>query len=473
MTSARPSQAALVRALADSAPRPFWLDQAAAPAPTEPLPGDTTADLAVVGGGFSGLWTALLAKERDPGLDVVLVEAQRLAWAASGRNGGFCAASLTHGLLNGLSRFPEEMQTLERLGRENLDEIEATIGRHGIHCAFERTGDLTVATRPWQVAQLREFADAASRFGGRYRLLDGPAVRSEIDSPTYLAGVWDRDTCAVLDPARLAWGLRDACLRLGVRIHEQTPVRRIQRRDPHGLRLHTPYGFLDAPRVVLATGAQASLLRRLRNYVAPVYDYALVTEPLAADQLTSIGWSHRQGVTDAGNRFHYYRLTADDRILWGGYDAVYYAGGRITDARDQRPQTFTRLAEHFFATFPQLAGVRFTHRWGGVIDTCSRFCAFFGRAYGGRLAYATGYTGLGVGATRFGARVMLDLLAGEQTELTRLRMVRTRPMAFPPEPLRTAVIGLTRWSLARADEHGGRRNLWLRTLDRLGLGFDT
>jgi glycine/D-amino acid oxidase-like deaminating enzyme len=131
------------------------------------------------------------------------------------------------------------------------------------------------------------------------------------------------------------------------------------------------------------------------------------------------------------------------------------------------------LAGHFFDTFPQLAGVRFSHQWGGVIDTCSRFCAFFGRAYGGRLAYASGYTGLGVGATRFGANVMLDLLAGQETELTSLRMVRSRPVPFPPEPLRTGVIGLTRWSIARADAREGRRNLWLRTLDRLGLGFDS
>ena len=153
----------------------------------------------------------------------------------------------------------------------------------------------------------------------------------------------------------------------------------------------------------------------------PVYDYVLVTEPLTAAQLAAIGWRHRQGVGDVANQFHYYRLTADNRILWGGYDAVYYAGGRITPDRDQRDATFTALAEHFLDTFPQLEGVRFTHRWGGVIDTCSRFCAFFGRAYGGRLAYGVGYTGLGVGATRFGARVMLDLLSGKETELTRLK----------------------------------------------------
>jgi len=160
--------------------------------------------------------------------------------------------------------------------------------------------------------------------------------------------------------------------------------------------------------------------------------------------------------------------------LWGGYDAVYYNGGRITAAQDQRPQTFATLAANFFGTFPQLAGqVRFTHAWGGVVDTCSRFCAFYGTAYGGRLAYAAGYTGLGVGATRFGANVILDLLGGEQTERTALEMVRTKPLPFPPEPVRSAVIQLTRASLARADRNEGRRDAWLRVLDRLGLGFDS
>jgi glycine/D-amino acid oxidase-like deaminating enzyme len=230
---------------------------------------------------------------------------------------------------------------------------------------------------------------------------------------------------------------------------------------------------LDAHRVALATGAQTDLLRRLGQWVVPVYDYALVTEPLNQGQLATLGWARRQGLSDAANQFHYYRLTADNRILWGGYDAVYYPGGRIRPAYDQRRETFVLLAQHFFATFPQLHDVRFTHRWGGVIDTCSRFCAFFGRAYGGRLAYACGYTGLGVGATRFGARVLLDLLTGEPTELTRLRLVRRKPVPFPPEPFRTGVIALTRASLARADERDGRRNLWLRTLDRLGVGYDS
>jgi glycine/D-amino acid oxidase-like deaminating enzyme len=464
-------------ALAGARPVPFWLDQPHAPAPSPPLSGRERADLAVVGGGFTGLWTALLAKEADPGRDVVLLEARRAAWAGTGRNGGFCAASLTHGLANGLDRFPGELPQLLRLGRENLDEIEKAVSRHGIDCAFERTGELAVATQPWQARALQASAAAAGELGIGVTLLDQAAVQAQVHSPAYLAGLWDTAGCALIDPAALAWGLRRACLEAGVRIYEHSPVTAIDTApgpaDSGPLILATPGGEVTARRVALGTGAFAPLLRRLRHYLVPVYDYVLMTEPLSDAQLASIGWAARMGIGDSANQFHYYRLTRDNRILWGGYDAIYHYGGRITAGLDQRPATFTLLARHFFETFPQLAGLSFSHAWGGVIDTCSRFCAFYGTARQGRLAYAAGYTGLGVGASRFGARVLLDLLGGEPTELTELELVRTKPVPFPPEPLRSAGIALTRWSLARADRRDGARNLWLRGLDRAGLGFDS
>jgi glycine/D-amino acid oxidase-like deaminating enzyme len=205
----------------------------------------------------------------------------------------------------------------------------------------------------------------------------------------------------------------------------------------------------------------------------PVYDYVLMTEPLSASQLAAIGWSNRQGLADLANQFHYYRLTADNRILFGGYDAVYHYGGRVRERYESRRASHERLASHFFTTFPQLEGLRFSHRWAGAIDTCTRFCAFYGTARGGQVAYAAGFTGLGVAATRFAADVMLDLLAGESTERTGLRMVRERPLPFPPEPAAAVGINLTRWSLDRADHREGRRNLLLKTLDALGLGFDS
>lgn len=449
--------------LSEAEPLVFWLDDKSAPEALPPLRGDEVADLAVVGGGYTGLWTALRAKERYPDLDIVLLEAYTCGSAASGRNGGFCDASLTHGFANGQARWPDEMPVLERLGRENLDAIGDTVARLGIDCDWRRTGELTVATAPHQVAELA--AEAAVRDG--VTLLDQDAVRAEVNSPTYLGGLLDVANTALVEPARLAWGLRGACLELGVRIYENTRVRQLR----SGL-LSTAMGSVRAGRIALATNAFPSLLRRLRLYTVPVYDLVLVTEPLSSAQLASIGWQRRQGVGDASNLFHYYRLTRDDRILWGGYTPLYYYGSRINPALEQRDDVHRMLARHFFQTFPQLEGLRFTHRWGGVIDTSTRFCAFFGTAAAGTVGYALGYTGLGVAATRFGADVMLDLLYGESTDRTRLRMVRERPLPFPPEPLRAAAIHLTRWSMSQADKSAGHRNLWLQTLDHLGLGFD-
>ncbi|MFD3756867.1 NAD(P)/FAD-dependent oxidoreductase [Streptomyces sp. NPDC058622] len=462
------------RSLSAARPVSYWLDDPGKPAPQPALTGDEHCDLLVIGAGYSGLWTALLAKERDPARDVVLIEGHEAGWAASGRNGGFCAASLTHGLANGLARWPDELAKLEELGARNLDAIEEAVARYGIDCDFERSGEIDVATEPHQVEELRELHAEAERLGlaGGSQWLDRDALRAEVDSPTFLGGVWDRDGVAMLNPAKLAWGLKQACLGLGVRIYEHTRGLDLAASGA-GMAVRTPYGRVFARRVALGTNIFPSLVKRIRPLTVPVYDYALMTEPLTEAQLDSVGWKNRQGLGDSANQFHYFRITPERRILWGGYDAIYPYGGRLDAEHDHRPETYLKLAEHFFTCFPQLEGVNFSHAWGGAIDTCSRFSAFFGTAHAGKVAYAAGYTGLGVGATRFGADVMLDLLAGERTERTELEMVRSKPMPFPPEPLAWTGISLTKWSLARADSNGGHRNLWLKALDRVGLGFDS
>lgn len=456
-------------ALAAAKPVPFWLDTPDAPALRPSLEGDAEVDLLIVGGGLSGLWAAVLAAEEGAG-SVMVLEGESLAFGASGRNGGFCEASLTHGIENGIQRWPDEMAALERLGRENLAAIVETIRHYDIDCRLEPSGALSVATEPYQIPALLEEAEMLRRFGWIAEVLDRDAVRAQVSSPTYLGGLWLKDGCVMLDPARLCWGLARAAEGKGAVIYERTPV--LSLRDVSDrVVVGTPRSTVRARRVFLATSAFPPLLASIRRYVAPVYDYVLATEPLDARRREAIGWRNRQGIADLGNQFHYYRLTADHRILWGGYDAIYHFGNDMGPHRDQRPQTHERLAAHFFATFPQLADVRFTHRWGGAIDTCSRFCAFFGTALGGRVAYAAGFTGLGVGASRFGAQVALDLLAGRDTERTRLRLVRQKPLPFPPEPLRYLGIELTRRALDRADRHAGKRGLWLRILDRLGLGY--
>jgi glycine/D-amino acid oxidase-like deaminating enzyme len=460
-------------AYADAAPRSFWLDDLAARTEDAPLTASATADLCIVGGGFTGLWAALHAKADDPARDVVVLEADRIGAGASGRNGGFVIASLTHGLANGLARFPQEMAALERLALANYDGLKADLERHGIDAQLEDTGELLALLEPHELEGAAEEAELARAFGHDVAVLDEAAMRAEVDSPTFRGGVWDRTGAGVLHPGRLVAGMRAATLAAGVNIHEHTPALGIEPAGRDAIEVRTPGGTIRARRALLATSAYPPLLARLRHFIVPVYDYALVTEPLSSAQKAAIGWAHRQAIADGGNQFHYYRLTADDRILWGGYDAVYRRGGPVGPQHDEHEPTFAALSQHFFTTFPQLAGLRFTHRWGGAIDTCSRFSVFFGTAHGGRVAYAMGYTGLGVAATRFGARVALDLLDGRDTEATRLRYVRRRPVPFPPEPLRSGVIALTQRGLAAADRHEGRRGPWLRTLDRLGLGFDS
>ena len=237
--------------------------------------------------------------------------------------------------------------------------------------------------------------------------------------------------------------------------------------------VRTQRGSVTSERVALATNVFRPVLKRTRLMSVPVYDYVLMTEPLTAQQKASIGWGNRQGLSDLANQFHYFRLTKDDRILYGGYDAIYHAGRKVRTQYEDRPVTYERLASHFLTTFPQLEGVRFSHRWAGAIDTSTQFCAFHGLARRGRVAYAAGFTGLGVAATRFAAEVMLDRLAGQATPRTQLEMVSNSPLPFPPEPFAKIGIEATKWSLDRADHREGRRNFLLRTLDRLGLGFDS
>jgi glycine/D-amino acid oxidase-like deaminating enzyme len=464
----------VAESLARASPTPYWLDdleRSAAMPGLGAMQGPDSADLVVVGGGYFGLWTALLAKERDPEREVLLLEGATCGHAASGRNGGFCEASLTHGFGNGLARWPSELDAMLVMGRENLDAIERTVHEHGIDCDFVRAGSFAVATQDYQVGPLREEYDETRAHGMSTSWLDSSALRERVNSPTFLAGMHDPDG-AVVEPARLAWGLRDACLRSGVRIAEQTPVISLARAGS-GVAVHTLDGRVHAERVVLATNAYPPLLRRLRLMTVPVYDYALMTEPLTEAQRAEIGWHGREGISDTGNQFHYFRTTRDGRILWGGYDAIYHYGSAMSDEYDERTETFEVLAQNFFNTFPQLEGLKFSHAWGGVIDTCTRFAAFYGTAMSGRVGYALGFTGLGVAATRFAGEVVLDLLSGQDTARTRLEMVRKKPVPFPPEPFRWAGIEATRRSLARADAKGGKENLWLKAMDRLGLGFDS
>ena len=363
------------------------------------------------------------------------------------------------------------METLERLGLENFDGTIADIARHGIACDFEPTGELDVAMHPGEVAWLHEAAEELHRFGYETEFFDRDQIQAEVNSPLFQAGLWQRTGAGIVDPAKLCRGLLQTALDLGVGVHEHTKVTALEESPTH-IRLKTAAGHVDAQQLFLATNGFPPLLPAIRRRVVPVYEHVLITEPLSPAQLDAIGWSRRQGIGTMANKLHYFRLTDDNRILWGGNDALYYYGGPVRPELDQREASFAVLSQQFFTTFPALEGIRFSHRWGGVIDTCSRFSVFFGQAFGGRAVYAAGYTGLGVGATRFGARVGLDLLAKRKTEATATDFVRSKPIPFPPEPLRWLGINFTANRMEAQDRRGGKRGLWLRLLDRLGLGFD-
>lgn len=382
------------------------------------------------------------------------------------------SSSLVHGIGNGLSRFPDEMPLLEKLGLENLVRIEETLDRYGIDCDLEKPGAINTAMTAGQLEELRDAESSLREFGHEATLLDEEEMRAEVNSPLFVGGLWQKSGEWGIDPVKLCDGLARVASDLGVVIFENTEMKGLKE-TPSGVDVITTEGTVSTSKALLATAAFRSPVRAVSSRVIPVFDYVLVSEPLTESQQDSIGWHNRQGLSDSANRFHYYRQTPDGRILWGGYDAIYNFGGRVENRYYQRERSFAGLAQRFHALFPQLEGIRFTHRWGGAIDTCSRFFAFYGLTCGGKVAYAVGHTGLGVGASRFAAGVALELLAGKESAITELQYVRERPIPFPPEPLRWPTIQFTRNRIAAADLNGGREGFWLRTLSRLGLGFDS
>jgi len=428
----------------------FWFSTGD-PSRRAPILGRQRFDVGVIGGGFTGLWSAIALLDADPSLRVAVLEAEQVGFGASGRNGGFCAASLTHGLANGLLHFPDEIEVLEAEGRRNLAELVAFVRAEGIDAELEETGTLDVATEPHHVDNLRAYADLTARYGHPLHFLDRAEIQAEIHSPRFLAALrGGPDRSVLVNPAKLAWGLAAAVERRGGTIFESSRVTGLRRRA-WGVEVDVAGGgVVEAAHVLVGTSAYSGWMRRLVPVFVPVYDYVLMTEPLTPGQLDGIGWRGREGLSDAGHQFHYFRLSADNRMLWGGFDAIYHPGNRVLPAHDRRPATFETLERHFAATFPQLDGIRFTHRWGGAIDTTTRFHVTFGEALGGRVHYALGYTGLGVGSTRWAAGILRDRILAPDSPRLRLRFVRSRPFPIPPEPARTPAVELMRRAVIAA-----------------------
>lgn len=458
----------MIPALSNTSFVPFWSTDAETVSVCPAIMSDLSCDLAIVGGGFTGLWAALKARERLPDARIVLLEAGRCGQDASGRTGGFCAPSISHGVSNALSRYPDEAETLIRLGRQNLSDYARDLDQYGIDAGFKLSGKLNVAATPWQVEGLEAMARSYRRFGIECTLLSGEALAEKLDSPAYSAGLFEPNY-ALIHPSKTVNELRRVCLAKGVEIFENSPVNGLSRTQSEVV-LRTAHARVNASKVVLATNAAVPLLKRLKSAFIPIYDYSLVTEPLSAEQWAGIGWTGDYGIADSGNQFHYFRKMPDGRMLWAGYDAIYHYGSNRDAANLHRTESFERLARQFASTFPSLADVSFSHAWGGIIDTSARTTFFAGQAFGGKVAYAMGFTGQGVSASRFAALTMLDLLEGRDTERTRLKMPRRWPVPFPPEPLRSFAIRMAQKGLAQEDLTG-RRPPFLRFLDALGIGF--
>ena len=461
-------------ALVNAVSRPLWHDPDIMPKPMPSLNSDERCELLIVGGGFTGLWAALQLKERKQEADIVLIEQTYIGDGASGRCGGFIKASIAHGEANTLAQFPDEYNRLIELGNINLQELIDTLDHYGIDARYEPVGATKVALDATSAQQLRDDYQQAINNGEKVEFFEGEKMHAEVNSPAFIAGLrYYRGNEGILDPARLCWGLKKVLLDYGVRIYENTPLINFEPRGSRGMLARCPGASVSSEKILFATNAFPSDITGIRRSIVPVWDYQIATEPLTQQQLDSIGWHRsRHALSECTNMFHYFRMTLDNRITWGGGGAVRYYFNNGTDrSLGDAPARYDQLANEFFDIFPQLKDINFSNKWGGIIATSTRFCMVPGVMYGGRVAWSVGYTGLGVGASRFGARIAIELLGYEPSEILGMKFVTGKVMPWAPEPFRWAGIRMTQNALIKADKNGGSRGPWLKLLDRLNLGF--
>jgi glycine/D-amino acid oxidase-like deaminating enzyme len=464
-----------LEALKDSKYCPLWHDQPdIRPEILPALSSNENCELLIVGGGFTGLWAALQVKERQPDTEIILIEKTFVGDGASGRNGGFLNSSLAHGETNTDHHFPGEADKLHELGQQNMAELLESLEKYNIDARYEQVGETEVATNQGSVEALRKAYQEEKADGDDVVFFNKEEMQAQVNSPTYLAGLWRRDgKDGIIDPIRVCWGLKRVLLELGVRIYENTPLNDCK---PHGsdkMRSQCADFVIESKKVLMATNGYHNPIKAVSRTTIPVWDYQIATEPLNQEQLDIIGWhKSRHAIGNHANMFHYYRVTQDNRITWGGGGAVRYYFNKNTDQScADIPELFEQLSKEFFETFPQLAGIKFSHRWSGIIATSTRFCMVPGVTLNGRVAWAVGYTGLGVGATRFGARIGIELLGYQPSDIIKMQFVTKKPMPWAPEPFRWFGVRFTQNALVKADQNNGKRGLWLKLLDAMNLGF--
>jgi glycine/D-amino acid oxidase-like deaminating enzyme len=448
-------------------------------APHDPRPslaGPLEVDVAIVGGGYTGLWTAYHLQDSDEQPSIAVLEGEEIGFGASGRNGGFAMTLLDMSLAHlHRNHGTERAAAAHRAVAASVEEIGEAVARHGIDCEWVHGGLMVVATNRPQLDRVEADLAAAEAMGLEgFTRLDAQAAQAEVHSPAYVGGLLE-EHCAVLHPAKLARGLARVVEERGARVYEGTPMTTIDP-QPDAVLVHTPGGVVRAQQVVLATCAWAAGLPWFRRKITPLYTYISLTEPLTDAQWDAVGWERRQGIEDKRNFVHYYRRTDDGRILWGGSDGVIYPGGAIRPYHDRSRIVLRRMTETFRRTFPQLRGVRFTHHWGGPVGITASFLPIFGTLPDDpRVHYGLAYNGHGVAPTHTGGKVLRDKVLGRDSEYTGLCFVDGREAAFPPEPLRWVGAELTRRSLLRQDgqfdrgEGSGEMDpLLLRVVNKLG-----
>jgi glycine/D-amino acid oxidase-like deaminating enzyme len=438
----------------------FWLGTSRNRNLHSRLEGNCEADFAIIGAGFTGLWTAHFLKQLEPKLEIIVLEQGVAGFGGSGRNAGIVSATVDHSHALAIVHFGRaEAGRLARLGLQNIDELAA----FAADCDFEHTGQLLVALTPAQVDECRRSVATAHDLGiGGHRFLSADDTRAEINSPLY-QGASFAPGGGVIDPIKLVDKLTQ-----GVRLFERTKVQSV---DDGVVRVEG--GTVTARKVVLATNAYSHLLfPQLARRFIPLYDYILVSEPLTEAQRLAIGWRNRQGVTDGRTFFNYYRLTADDRILWGTSEAIYYPPNRVDEACDHSESHYVMLRESFRRHFPQLGDLAFPFAWGGPIASTTRLTPFFGSLNRGHVLYGLGYTGHGIGSTRIAGKILAHMALARSHELRELAMVQRQPFPYPPEPLRRLAVKTVTSALRRVDT-GRKPSMLLRLLDTLGIGFSS
>ncbi|MFK7853887.1 MAG: NAD(P)/FAD-dependent oxidoreductase [Granulosicoccus sp.] len=446
----------------------YWIDSLDPVAPNPGLSSDVTCDLLIVGGGFCGLWAAIQAMEKQADRKVILIEAQTIGSGASGRPAAIMSTSVMHGIDNTQRQFPGEVHELERLGQLNMTGFRQTIERYNIDCDIEWGGELKVAVDEHAIDTIDTDYQLYCKYGHKATKLDKKQVQAQVNSPVFQAGVWSTALCGTVHPGKLLQGLKQLARDLGVEIYEKTP-HLTNHLTQKGIKVSTPNAMITAKKVFLATNAWAAGHKRIKSRVAAIRDRIIVTEPLSVEQMASVGWSNRQGIYDTRTQLNYLRLTKDNRILFGGR-LGYFFGNNIDPAHDKTPEPYIRLAKSFYRTFPQLKDqIRFSHAWSGPIGLTSRMAVHYQRFYRGDMVFAGGYSGFGVTASRFGARVGLAILDKDEIPETQLSFAITEPAYIPPEPFRWIGAKITLYALDTLDEKGGWRIPWVRFVERMGF----